>query len=73
MPPGGYGADPNLGVIGDVLRYLAEIGAGRISSTNADCERARSSSRIASLPTSAARWPLATSSCRSRRTNCARH
>jgi signal transduction histidine kinase len=36
MPPGGYGADPDLGVIGDVLRYLAEIGAGRISITDAD-------------------------------------
>ena len=36
MPPGGYGADPDLGVIGDVLRYLAEIGAGRTSITDAD-------------------------------------
>src|SRR6187455_2088863 len=42
MPPGGYGADPDLGVIGDVLRYLAEIGAGRTSITDADLASAPS-------------------------------
>src|SRR6187551_344613 len=36
MPPGGYGANPNPNVVGDVLRHLAEIGAGRISITDAD-------------------------------------
>ena len=33
MPPSGYGAEPTGGVIGDVLRHLAEIGAGRTSIT----------------------------------------
>jgi len=42
MPPGGYGADPNIGVIGDVLRHLAEIGAGRTSITDADLANAPS-------------------------------
>jgi signal transduction histidine kinase len=42
MPPGGYGADPNFGVIGDVLRLLAEIGAGRTSITDADLANAPS-------------------------------
>src|SRR6187401_3613863 len=42
MPPGGYGADPDLGVIGDVLRYLAEIGAGRTSITDEDLANAPS-------------------------------
>ena len=42
MPPGGYGADPNVGVIGDVLRHLAEIGAGRTSITDADLASAPS-------------------------------
>jgi signal transduction histidine kinase len=42
MPPGGYGADPNIGVIGDVLRHLAEIGAGRTSITDADLAAAPS-------------------------------
>jgi signal transduction histidine kinase len=42
MPPGGYGADPNIGVIGDVLRYVAEIGAGRTSITDADLANAPS-------------------------------
>jgi len=42
MPPGGYGADPNVGVIGDVLRFLAEIGAGRTSITDADLANAPS-------------------------------
>ena len=42
MPPSGYGADPTLGVIGDVLRHLAEIGAGRISITDADLANAPS-------------------------------
>jgi signal transduction histidine kinase len=45
MPPGGYGADPDLGVIGDVLRYLAEIGAGRTSITDADLADASSDVR----------------------------
>lgn len=42
MPPGGYGADPNIGVVGDVLRHLAEIGAGRTSITDADLASAPS-------------------------------
>jgi signal transduction histidine kinase len=42
MPPGGYGADPNAGVIGDILRFLAEIGAGRTSITDADLANAPS-------------------------------
>src|SRR6188508_2921470 len=42
MPHGGYGADPDLGVIGDVLRYLAEIGAGRTSITDEDLANAPS-------------------------------
>jgi signal transduction histidine kinase len=42
MPPGGYGADPTIGVIGDVLRHLAEIGAGRTSITDADLQNAPS-------------------------------
>src|SRR6188508_3604114 len=42
MPHGGYGADPNIGVIGDVLRHLAEIGAGRTSITDADLANAPS-------------------------------
>ena len=46
MPPGGYGADPPAGVIGSVLRHLAEIGSGRTSITEAD---------LANAPTDAAR------------------
>lgn len=42
MPPGGYGADPDDSVVGDVLRHLAEIGAGRISITDADLANAPS-------------------------------
>ena len=42
MPPGGYGADPTIGVVGDVLRHLAEIGAGRTSITDADLRNAPS-------------------------------
>ena len=42
MPPGGYGANPNRNVVGDVLRHLAEIGAGRISITDADLANAPS-------------------------------
>jgi signal transduction histidine kinase len=42
MPPGGYGADPNDSVVGDVLRHLAEIGAGRTSITDADLANAPS-------------------------------
>jgi signal transduction histidine kinase len=42
MPPGGYGADPKIGVVGDVLRHLAEIGAGRTSITDADLAAAPS-------------------------------
>ena len=42
MPPGGYGADPKEGFVGDILRHLAEIGAGRISITDADLASASS-------------------------------
>src|SRR6186997_581216 len=42
MPPGGYGADPKDGLVGDILRHLAEIGAGRISITDADLASAES-------------------------------
>jgi len=42
MPPGGYGADPKDGFVGDILRHLAEIGAGRISITDADLASAPS-------------------------------
>jgi signal transduction histidine kinase len=42
MPRDGYGADPTVGVIGDVLRHLAEIGAGRTSITDADLQNAPS-------------------------------
>jgi signal transduction histidine kinase len=42
MPRDGYGADPTVGVIGDVLRYLAEIGAGRTSITDEDLQNAPS-------------------------------
>jgi two-component system OmpR family sensor kinase len=42
MPPGGYGADPKGGFVGDILRHLAEIGAGRISITDADLASAPS-------------------------------
>ena len=42
MPPSGYGAEPTGGVIGDVLRHLAEIGAGRTSITEADLSNAPS-------------------------------
>ena len=39
MPPGDYAADPD-GVVADILRHLAEIGAGRTSITDADLENA---------------------------------
>jgi signal transduction histidine kinase len=42
MPPGGYGADPKNGFVEDILRHLAEIGAGRISITDADLASAPS-------------------------------
>ena len=39
MPQGGYAADPD-GVVADILRHLAEIGAGRTSITDADLANA---------------------------------
>ncbi len=42
MPPGGYGADPDDSVVGDILRHLAEIGAGRTTITDADLANAPS-------------------------------
>jgi signal transduction histidine kinase len=42
MPPGGYAADPDDGVVADILRHLAEIGAGRITITDADLANAPS-------------------------------
>ena len=42
MPQGGYGADPEYGVIGDILRHLADIGAGRTTITDADLSNAPS-------------------------------
>jgi len=41
MRPGGYGADAD-GLAADILRHLAEIGAGRTSITDADLEAASS-------------------------------
>ena len=35
MPPGDYAADPD-GIVADIMRHLAEIGAGRTSITDAD-------------------------------------
>jgi len=39
MPPDGYAADPD-GIVADILRHLAEIGAGRTSITDADLANA---------------------------------
>ncbi len=42
MPPGGYPTDPKTGIVGDILRHLADIGAGRISITDTDLVEAPS-------------------------------
>jgi signal transduction histidine kinase len=39
MPPDGYAADPD-GIVADILRHLADIGAGRTSITDADLANA---------------------------------